>query len=81
MEFVVPPGLSRFERGVHIGLGASSKKVDLTVDEFGEDDLWVLGDREDDAVGLGELITLRVDLPVIGVSLVESGMSPTRLRL
>ena len=57
-------------------MGISPEQVDLTVDEFEEDNLGILDDGEDDTVGIGELIALCVDLPIIGIPLVDNALAP-----
>jgi hypothetical protein len=46
--------------------------VDLTSDDLGVDHLAVLDDGADDVLKVGQLVALRVDLPVIRIACVRA---------
>ena len=65
-----------FEGREHVDARITPDQVEFAVDEFQENDLGVLDDVEDDAVGIRELIARCVYFPVVGVALIDDALSP-----
>ena len=65
----------RFKRGIHVHLKISSEKIEFTINKIQEQNFRVLNDFIGVPVSVGQLVPRTVNLPVVGISLVNDALT------